>query len=271
MWTRDPDCNGAGSRFDTPRRPAPGSLGPSVLERLTAFARPLPLLLTTLALRFPALVLPQFFSGDEAIYSALAVRMLNGYVLYAGAVDHKPAGVDLLYAGVFVLVGRNHIVAVRALLILVVWATGIAIARAADALDGRPMASAAGLIYVCSSSCGLPRDALGANTELFLNLPLAIAAWIVAAVITRRRDWDRSAPAAEHAIRVKLMAAGVLTGVAGLFKYQASLAGIAWAFAVIRAERRSPRTLWRLASLAIGFLLVATAFCGYFYARGAWD
>jgi hypothetical protein len=242
-----------------------------MVDRLTALARPVPLLLTTLALRFSALVLPQFFSGDEATYSALAVRMLNGYVLYAGGVDHKPPGVDLLYAGVYALAGRNHILAVRALLILVVWATGMAVGRAAVALDGRRVASMAGLIYVCASSCGMPRDALPANTELFLNLPLALAAWIVAAVIARSHDADNGEPATERVVLAKLFAAGVLTGIAGLFKYQASLAGIAWAFAIFWAAPRSGRLRARLASLAAGFLLVATVLCGYFYARAAWD
>src|SRR5262249_3399686 len=72
--------------------------------------------------------LPAFFvalySNDEATYSALAVRILSGALPHAGAVDHKPIGMELTYAAVYAIVGPYRLVWVRALLVLVVAATG---------------------------------------------------------------------------------------------------------------------------------------------------
>jgi len=248
-------------------------VGPRAAERLAALARPLPLLVLTVVLRCPALVLPQFFSGDEAIYSALALRMLHGYDMYAGAVDHKPVGVNLLYAAVYAVVGSNHIVAVRIVLILVVWATGLAVARLAVLLDGRRAAAFAGVLYVCASAAGQPRDAQAANTELFLNLPIAAAAILVARTTSGRPALSAGNQVQEpppHDL-LQLFLAGILTGVGGLFKYQSALAGAAWALVVVWAAPRSTRTLARLTALAAGFVLVAVVLCGVFYLRGDWD
>ncbi len=238
--------------------------------------RPLVLLAATIALRLPALVRPYFFSSDEAVYSALAVRMLHGVDPYAGAVDHKPVGVDLFYAAVYAITGPNHILPIHLLLVLVVWATALLLARAAVLVSGHRAASLAGVFYVCASAAGMPRDVQPANTELLLNLPTAVALWCVCRAVIRPvldRSSDRTSDRAiDSRDRLGLfLAAGALTGIAALFKYQASLAGIAWAVAVLQSSRASSRAARQLAALAAGFLVVVAALCGYFYVRGEWD
>ncbi|HEY2906454.1 MAG TPA: hypothetical protein VGJ29_11195 [Vicinamibacterales bacterium] len=240
----------------------------AAVERADALGRPLVLLAATLALRLPALVRPYFFSSDEAVYSALAVRMLHGVDPYVGAVDHKPVGVDLLYAAVYAVTGPNHMFAIHILLVLIVWSTALVLARAAVLVSGNRAACLAGLFYVCASAAGMPRDVQPANTELLLNLPTAVALWLVCRAVVR------PVPAAETEPRDHLgllAAAGVLTAVAGLFKYQASLVGVAWAVAVVQASGASSRTLRQLTALAAGFLAIAAGLCGYFYFRGEWD
>jgi len=240
----------------------------TALDRLTALSRPAPLLLITLILRGSVVFLRQFFSGDEAIYAALAVRMLHGHLLYAGAVDHKPPGVSVLYAAVFFVAGQNHLAAVRTVLILVVWATAVVVGRIGATLAGSG-ATMAGLLYTCASAAGEPRDAMAANTELFLNLPIALAALLVA---RRYAAAHGGASAGTLSGRAgALFLAGALTALGGLFKYQSSLAGIAWVAALLASERFSARLASGLAALAAGFLLVAAGVCGFFYLRGAWD
>jgi hypothetical protein len=239
-------------------------------EWANALGRPLILLAATLALRLPVLVRPYFFSSDEAVYSALAVRMLHGADPYAGAVDHKPVGVDLLYAAVYAITGPNHMFAIHALLIAVVWATAMLVGRIAVRLAPDRTASLAGLFYVCASAAGMPRDVQPANTELLLNLPTAAAAWLVCRAMATRQD-DEVAHSTDIGL---LAAAGMLTGVAALFKYQAALAGVAWAMALVQQPRErwfSGRTVRRLSALAIGFAVVAAALCAYFFVRGEWD
>jgi len=240
----------------------------SAVDCADALGRPFVLLAATVALRLPALVRPYFFSSDEAVYSALAVRMLHGVDPYVGAVDHKPVGVDLLYAAVYAVTGPNHIFAIHVLLVLVVWATALVLARAATLVSGNRAACLAGFFYVCASAAGMPRDVQPANTELLLNLPTAFALWLVSRALVRPVTDGRTESRDHLGL---LAAAGVLTGIAALFKYQASLAGVAWAVAVVQASGASSRALRQLAALAVGFLVVAAGLCGYFYFRGEWD
>lgn len=239
----------------------------TAVARANALGRPLLLLAATFALRLPALVRPYFFSSDEAVYSALAVRMLHGFDPYAGAVDHKPVGLDLLYAAVYAITGPNHIAAIHLLLVVVVWATAVQVGRIAALVEGGPAASIAAFLYVCASAAGMPRDVQPANAELLLNLPTAVAAWLVCRVVARERADGRLGDASIGALTV----AGMLTGVAALFKYQAGLVGAAWAVAVVWQSRGDRRTVLQLAALSFGFFLVAAGLCAYFYVRGEWN
>jgi hypothetical protein len=239
----------------------------TAFERASVLGRPLLLLAAAFVLRLPALVRPYFFSSDEAAYSALAVRMLHGADPYVGAVDHKPVGVDLVYAGIYAIAGANHIVAVHLVLVAVVWATAVTIGRIGALAGGNRAGSLAAFFYVCASAVGMPRDVQPANTELLLNLPTVVAAWLVYRTLTR----DRSNPSKDRAAVAVFLLAGVLTGIAALFKYQAALAGIAWATATVWPPRRTDDAVRRLAALAAGFVMVAAILCGYFYLRGEWD
>ena len=94
------------------------------------------LLLTAAVLtRLPAFF-HSFFSGDEATYSALAVRLLDGALPYLGAVDHKPVGITLAYAAVYSLAGPYRLWAIRAVLVLSVALTGLVIGLFAEVLHG---------------------------------------------------------------------------------------------------------------------------------------
>jgi 4-amino-4-deoxy-L-arabinose transferase-like glycosyltransferase len=214
------------------------------------------LLGVALATRLSAFVVPYLYTGDEGTYSALAGRILHGAIPFQGAVDHKPPGMPLLYAGVYALFGTSQILAVRALLVLVVAATGTLLAATAERLAGDPRARLAGLLYVLGTAAGIPSDTQAANSELFLNLPLAAAA-LCASRLER-------AP-----LRLGL-AAGFLTGLAALCKYQGALAGVAW-LAVALALPAPRARLRAAAGLALGFLAVAAAYLGAFHLLGAWS
>ena len=206
-----------------------------------------------------------FYSGDEATYSALAVRILSGALPYAGAVDHKPVGMELTYALVYALVGRYRLLFVRALLVLVVAATGAAVAKTAELLDGRAESRWAGFAYVVASAVGIPGDMLAANTELFLNLPLTLAALLTALALRRpgvpSRRWDA----------LRLLLAGALTALATTYKYQAALGGAAWALAVFTDGGGARRVALRLVALAAGFLVLALPYLAFFHRPGLWD
>lgn len=211
--------------------------------------------------RLPAFI-DRFYSNDEATYSALAARLLAGGRMYVDAIDHKPPGIAMLYAAIFRFAGPYHMLPVRLVLIAAVAATGIVLGELAVRLTGDRRLRLAGLLYVAASATGLPDNVQAANTELFLNLPLSLAA--LAAV---------RMPAAGGALAAGLLgvAAGALTGAAALFKYQAALAGLAWLSPLARMRGRYRTALLAAAGLAAGFGLVAAAVPGYFAVRGDFD
>src|SRR5262249_62249218 len=100
-----------------------------------------------------------------------------------------------------------------------------------------------------------------ANTDLVLNAPLTLAA---AAMVARARltHWNRAL--------LWAIVAGVATGVATLFRYQAALAGVAW-LASIGLSRPRAHVAAGVSGLAIGFALVAGGLVGGFAAAGHLD
>jgi 4-amino-4-deoxy-L-arabinose transferase-like glycosyltransferase len=201
-----------------------------------------------------AICMHTYFS-DEATYAALAAKIQTGALPYVGAVDHKPPGIELVYTAVFTLCG-HHLIAVRLLLVLVIASTATLLAATARRLCHDQAAAAAGVLYVLASTWGVAGDVQAANTELFLDLPLALAAWL----ITRSRR------------AMSLAGVGALTAVAALFKYQAALAGIGWAITVALDVALPARVrLARLVALAAAFVACAAAYVAVFVLAGAWS
>ena len=212
----------------TPRPPATGG------SKLKA---PLLLLLACLSLRVVALCRP-CLSDDEATYCVVGREMLTGHVLYREVVDHKPPLIYLTYATTQALGGRVggmrllHVVS-----ILVVFATALLLGRiarrlaidrgASDAADRESIVAAA--LYVVFSTTLFDFDALAANCELFMMLPLTGS---VALYLSGARSDVRGA---------RLFAAGVLVGVAMFYKYQAGVQLPLYILHLFLIHRRRPR------------------------------
>jgi hypothetical protein len=211
------------------------------------------LALIAFALRLPAMQ-DRFYSNDEATYEALATKVLAGGVMYVDAVDHKPPGVTWLYAGVMRLAGVERIGRIRALLAALVALTGLLIGELAVTLTGESDGRIAGLLYVLVTTIGFAPNTQAANTELVLNAPLALAA--TAIVVYARQT--RLVSAWRWAL-----CAGIATGVAALFKYQAALAGLAW-LAWISVQKPRMHLTAGVTGLALGFGVVLVALvCGF--------
>jgi 4-amino-4-deoxy-L-arabinose transferase-like glycosyltransferase len=222
------------------------------------------IVVATLLLRLPVLVQPFFYAQDEATYSALAGRILAGATPFIGAVDHKPPGAELTYAAVYRLFGSNHITSIHLVLLLVVVLTAVALSEVATAIAGGPWSRWAGVLYAVGSTLGPPGDTQAANTELFLNLPLTLAAWCVAASLLANRRGQATG-------WVLMPIAGALTGLAAFYKYQAAIAGLAWVAAILWERARWPTSIRWMSALAIGFGATAAAYCGWFLWHGAWE
>src|SRR5439155_867827 len=125
-------------------------------------------------LRAPTL-LPSLYTTDEGYYGTIANDILDGGAVYRTAVDTKPPGMYYIYAGVFAVAGRNNLFAVHLLAIFVVVATALVLwrigARVADDWAG----AWSGIGYAVFVHAYRPGDTLGANSEIFASLPLALS------------------------------------------------------------------------------------------------
>ena len=211
-------------------------------------------------LRVPALN-DHFYSNDEATYSAMAAKLASGGAMYVDAVDHKPPGIVWLYAGVFRAGGIYRLRRIRVLLAATVALTGIAVGELAASLTGIPLARIAGLLYVVLSATGFAPNAQAANTELFSNFPLTIAALAMA-------QQPRASKVANSFAWALL--SGVATAAAALFRYQMAVAGVAWLLSLV-VPRRAKHPIAAAGGLAVGFGAAAAALVAGFWLAGDLD
>ena len=125
-------------------------------------------------LRLPTL-LPSLYNSDEGYYGIIANDTLDGGTFYRTAVDTKPPGIYYIYVAVFKVAGKNNLLAVHVLAILVVAATALVL-RQIGARMGDDWAGAwSGIGYAVFVHAYRPGDTLPANTEIFASLFLALS------------------------------------------------------------------------------------------------
>jgi 4-amino-4-deoxy-L-arabinose transferase-like glycosyltransferase len=226
---------------------------------------PLLLLVACLSLRVVALCRP-CLSDDEATYCVVGREMLSGHVLYRDVVDHKPPLIYLTYATTQALGGRvGGMLLLHVVSILVVFATALLLGRIARRLatergaigtaDRESIVAAA--LYVVFSTTLFDFDALAANCELFMMLPLTAS---VVLYLSGARSELRG---------TRLFAAGVLVGVAMFFKYQVGVQLPLYALHLGLAHRRRPRRVFQgLLALAGGVALVVAVCAGIMQRAG---
>jgi hypothetical protein len=196
-----------------------------------------------------------FFNADEAIYSAVAARLNDGGILYRDAVDHKPPLIYWTYALVFRGFGRYAMHAVHALCIGYILVAALALYRLGRRLYGVEAGFAAALLYGVYSACSLPKWFLAANAEHFSIAPMTLGVLLAVEAADERRRWRH-------------LVAGLLFGVAGLYKVQAAFAGgAAIAYAVIRRDRRPAGPI----VMVLGGLVPVALTCAWFRRAGAWS
>ncbi|HTJ46846.1 MAG TPA: hypothetical protein VL463_32305 [Kofleriaceae bacterium] len=169
-------------------------------------------------------------SDDEATYAVVGREMLHGQVLYRDVVDHKPPAI---YATNEVAQALGGQLVLHLLLIVVVWATGLLLARIVRRHGDPRAAIFAAVLWSVFSTTLVDVDALAANCELFMMLPL------VASVVVFRDD--------------RPLLAGVLVGVAALYKYQAGIQLPLYAGAWIWKYRS--RSIPGLIAIGVGFAI----------------
>ncbi len=165
-------------------------------------------------------------SDDEAIYAVTGREMMTGHALYRDIVDHKPPAIYVLNE---LAQAAGGMLLLHALLILAVWSTGLLLAKIVRGEAGW----VAALLWCVFTTTLLDADALAANCELWMMLPL------VGSVVAFLEE--------------RLVLTGALVAIAMLFKYQAGIQ--LPLFAVTWLAHHRARALPGLSRLALGALI----------------
>ncbi|MCW5827781.1 MAG: hypothetical protein KIT79_00555 [Deltaproteobacteria bacterium] len=213
-------------------------------------------LLILVATRFPSMLAP-LMDSDEAVRAVGARILLAGGVPYLDFIDNKPPLTWFLFA----LVGGS-VTGGRILAGLFSWLTALLVGEMlAGAAAG--LKRLATVFYLLFSAAWLDRHFLTANTEVFMNLPLAAA--LVLAV--RERNGLKDAAANGLAVGA-LFALAVLARPTALFAALA-VAGVWLVAAGLAGEGRLRIVIVRSAGAAAGGIGVLGLGYAGFHLAGA--
>jgi 4-amino-4-deoxy-L-arabinose transferase-like glycosyltransferase len=206
-------------------------------------------------LRLPTL-LPSLYNSDEGYYGIIANDTLDGGTFYRTAVDTKPPGIYYIYVAVFKVAGKNNLLAVHVLAILVVAASALVVRRIGARVGDDWAGAWSGIGYAVFVHAYRPGDTLTANTEIFASLFLALS---VLAFLQgeRKAGWGW------------MFLSGTLVGVATLIRQPAAvtlgamLAYLVYLWLIPRYQSLG-RVLAAGSGLIIGFIAVIAALAWYY-------
>jgi len=199
------------------------------------------------------------FVNDDSTYALVARKLAAGGLLYRDAVDNKPPLIYLTFGAAYALFGNASLAVVKLLAVAVDLACAGLLLLIGRRLFSPRVGALAALFFSAAAVTGLAEDFAAPNTECFMNL------FVLAALALLSRD-------PEHPRRRALVAAGVLIGVASLYRLQGAVALLAWiGFFFLRRRALQPRFLGVAAWMTGGFLLPLACAAGVFCAQGAWS
>ena len=210
-------------------------------------------------LRLPTL-LPSLYNADEGYYGIIANDTLDGGTVYRTAVDTKPPGIYYIYIAVFKVAGKNNLLAVHVIAILVVAATALVVRRISARVWDDWAGAWSGIGYAVFVHAYRPGDTLAANTEIFASLFLALSVLIFLQG-ERRGGWGW------------MFLSGALVGMATLIRQPsavtlgAMLAYLVYVWLIPRSQSLG-RVLAANSGVATGFVAVIAGLAWYYQWRG---
>ena len=210
-------------------------------------------------LRLPTL-LPSLYNSDEGYYGIIANDTLDGGTFYRTAVDTKPPGIYYIYVAVFKVAGKNNLLAVHVLAILVVAGTALVVRRIGARVGDDWAGAWSGIGYAVFLHAYRPGDTLTVNTEIFASFFLALS--VLAFLQGERKaggGW--------------MFFSGALVGVATLFRQPSAvtlgalLVSLAYAW-LIRRYQSLGRVLAAGSSVVTGFVVVIAGLAWCYWWQG---
>src|SRR5256886_13000320 len=210
-------------------------------------------------LRLPTL-LPSLYNSDEGYYGIIANDTLDGGTFYRTSVDTTPPGIYYIYVAVFKVAGKNNLLAVHILAILVVAATALVVRRIGARVGDDWAGAWSGIGYAVFVHAYRPGDTLPANTEIFASLFLALS---VLAFLQgeRKAGWGW------------MFLSGTLVGVATLIRQPSAVTlGAMLAYLVYVWLIPRPQSLGRVmaagSGVVTGFIAVIAGLAWYYQWQG---
>ncbi len=235
------------SKTENPRLPSPSRF-PSILA--LGGARWLKLLIPLAIWRSVALIWG-VMNIDETDFFVAARMFRIGALPYVDMVEKKPILAYLAYAPAALFgwhIWPLHILAIAWLLV-----TALVVCHAAARwTDDAECGWTASWIFVAAACCGQP----AISTELQFNLPIAVALLCIAAPGGVAKDNN--------------FFAGLLIGLASLFKHQAGIALVAFSGSVWLCSAQGRSRSRRQIALGLGFVLPWLLVGGVYAAIGHW-
>lgn len=210
-------------------------------------------------LRFPTL-LPSLYNADEGYYGIIANDTLDGGTLYRTAVDTKPPGIYYIYIAVFKVAGKNNLLSVHVIAILVVAATALVVRRISARVGDDWAGAWSGIGYAVFVHAYRPGDTLAANTEIFASLFLALSV-LIFLQCERRGGWGW------------MFLSGALVGVATLIRQPsavtlgAMLGYLVYVWLIPRSQSLG-RVLAAGTGVVTGFVAIISALAWYYRWQG---
>ncbi|MES2339958.1 MAG: hypothetical protein V4537_17835 [Pseudomonadota bacterium] len=200
---------------------------------------------------------------DEEFYFVTARAMLDGLVPYVDLWDRKPIGLFLIYVPAAALGYPLGVWGYQLLALAAVVGTALCIARLADRAGWQRGATLAGVAYILFLGFA---DGQGGQAPIFYNLPMAIAALLIA---PGPHDSDAAARWRRG------LGAMALVGLALQIKYSAvfegAFFGLWWLWRDWRLGGSLTRALLRAIPLALAAFVPTLAAWGWYVAHGAGD
>ncbi len=223
------------------------------------------IILAIFMLRIPGLYQP-ILDIDECAFAEFANKIIEGSVPYIDVVDNKPPLTYYTIALIFLIFGKNNLLAVHLVTTLIVMATALMIYITGKEIQDEKTGIISALIFTALAHTYEPKY-ISTSGEILINLPLILSSFI----FIKYQDMRRAN------IPV-FMICGLSLGIATMINYKAGILAIVFSLhgLLIRgALKKTPsrvrtlsKELLRLSIIGISSLIPIVIILAYFYHKG---
>lgn len=222
-------------------------------------------MLAIFILRIPGLYQP-ILDIDECAFAEFANKIIEGYVPYIDVVDNKPPLTYYTVALIFLVFGKNNLLAVHLVTTLMVMATALLVYITGKEIRDEKTGIISAIIFTALAHTYEPKY-ISTSGEALINLPLILSSFIFIKYLDLKKSYI---PA--------FIIGGLSLGIATMINYKAGILAIVFTIqgllirGVLDANpsriRSLIRELIRLSITGIFTIIPIAVILAYFYYKG---